>query len=123
MIPILFSKSILKKLPQELQVAYQLNKINLYRTIQALIWYGEGTPATEIAEFLPVTSRTIYNGIKSVICKSFYWLFRQRYLGRGRKSKMTKAQKRELDEMIISGPEANGFECGGWNTALIAELI
>lgn len=25
--------------------------------------------------------------------------------------------------MIVSGPEANGFECGVWNSALIAELI
>lgn len=60
MIPISFSKPILKKLHQELQVAYLLPNINLYRTIQALIWYGEGKAAAEIAEFLHVTSRTIY---------------------------------------------------------------
>lgn len=123
MIPISFSKPILKKLHQELQIAYQLNNIELYRTIQALIWYGEEKATTEIAEFLPVTSRTIYNWVKSFIGKSFSWLDQKRYLGRGRKSKLTKAQKKELDERIVSGPEANGFECGIWNTALIAELI
>jgi len=25
--------------------------------------------------------------------------------------------------MIVSGPDACGFDCGVWNTALIAELV
>jgi len=123
MIAISFSKSILNELRQELQIAYKLNNIDLYRRLQALLWYGEGKSATDIAEFLSVTSRTIYNWVKSFICKGFYWLFRQRYVGRGRKSKLTKTQKKKLYKMVESGPEANGFECGVWNTALIAELI
>ena len=123
MIAISFSKPILEELRKELQIAYKLNNIDLYRMLQALIWYGEEKSATDIAEFLSVTSRTIYNWVKSFICNGFSWLFRQRYAGRGRKSKLTKTQKKELYKMVESGPEACGFECGVWNTALIAELI
>jgi len=103
MIPISFSKPILEKLRKQLQVAYERDNLKLYRTIQALIWYGEGQPVSEIAQFLQVTTKTIYNWIKSFICKSFSWLFREMYVGRGRKSKLTKAQKSELYKMIESG--------------------
>ena len=34
-----------------------------------------------------------------------------------------KAQKKELYDLIVSGPEKSGFECGVWNTAMIDELI
>ena len=121
MIPISFSKPILEKLRKQLQVAYEMDNIKLYRTIQALSWSGEGQPVSKIAPFLQVTTQTIYNGIKSFICKSFS--FRERYVGRGRKSKLTQVQKSELYKMIESGPAACGLECGVWNTALIAERI
>jgi transposase len=120
---ILFSKAILEKWHKELQIAYKRDNIKTYRMIQALIWYGEGQSVSEMAKFLQVTTKTIYNWTKSFICKGFSWLIRQLYVGRGRKSKLTKAQISELYEMIVSGPEACGFTCGIWNTALIAELI
>ncbi|RKZ89528.1 MAG: hypothetical protein DRR19_11465 [Candidatus Parabeggiatoa sp. nov. 1] len=123
MIPISFSKLILEKLRQKRQVAYERDSIESYRMIQALIWYGEGQPVSEIALFLQVTTKTIYNWIKLFICNVFSWLFRHMYVGRGRKSKLTKAQKSELYKMIESGPEACGFECGVWNTALIASSL
>jgi transposase len=44
-------------------------------------------------------------------------------LGRGRKSKLTPEQKRQVRDWVEKGPQANGFSCGVWNTAMIAELI
>lgn len=123
MLSIQFSKSIINKLREKLQVAYERNNIEAYRMTQALIWYGEGQLVSEIAHPLQVTKKTIYNWIKSFICKGFSWLFRKMYIRRGVKSKLTSAQKSELYKMIESGPEACGFDCGVWNTALIAELI
>ncbi len=78
-----FSKSILEKLRKQLQVAYECDNIETYRMTQALIWYGEGQAVCKIAQFLQVTAKTIYNWIKSFICKGFSWLFRKMYIGRG----------------------------------------
>lgn len=36
---------------------------------------------------------------------------------------MRKEEKESLYEMIVAGPEANGFNRAIWNTALIGELI
>jgi transposase len=51
------------------------------------------------------------------------WLRGQHYRGRGRKAKLTAEQKRQVRAWVEAGPEANGFACGVWNTALVAELI
>ncbi|MCP4397380.1 MAG: IS630 family transposase [bacterium] len=67
--------------------------------------------------------KTIYNWIARFLLEGFSWLVSKHYQGRGRKSKLTKAQRQELYTMIEAGPEANGFECGVWTTAMIAELI
>ena len=45
------------------------------------------------------------------------------YHGRGRKEKLTKAQQKQLHDMVTEGPEAHGFSSGIWNCAMIAELI
>lgn len=55
--------------------------------------------------------------------KGMAWLTGQHYKGRGRKEKLTKAQQKKLVELIKDGPEANGFHCGIWNSAMIAEVI
>jgi transposase len=83
----------------------------------------KGKPVDRIAELLNVTNKSVYNWLKHFMCKGFGWLLKRRYVGRGRKSKLTKAQKSELYKMIESGPEACGFYCGVLHTALIAELI
>ena len=123
MIDITFSKPILDELHEALQRAFKKNNTKLYRVIQALIWYGEGKSASDIAKLLHLSPKSIYNWVKDFICKGFTWLFRQMYVGRGCKSRLTKAQKDELYKMIESGPEACGFYCGIWNSALIAELV
>jgi len=123
MIPISFSKSILSRLKKELSKAYELKNVDSYRIIQALIWYGEGQAVEEIAIFLQVTAKTIYNWIQDFICKGFSWLFMKRYQGRGVESKLNPWQKEKLYEWVVAGPEAMGFNCGIWNSALIMELI
>src|SRR5674476_530841 len=55
--------------------------------------------------------------------KGMKWLTGQHYQGRGRKEKLTKTQQAQLVELIKDGPEANGFHCGIWNSAMIAEVI
>jgi hypothetical protein len=35
---------------------------------------------------------------------------------------LTQTQRKELAKLIDDGPEAAGYDCGGWNTALIQDL-
>jgi transposase len=53
----------------------------------------------------------------------FSWLLGCHYKGRGRKPKLSKAQRKELYQIIVDGPEKYGFDCGVWYSALIAEVI
>jgi len=123
MITLCFSKPLIEKLQTLLQVAYRANDLRLHRIVQGLLWLAEGRGVGEIAPLLNVSQRTAYNWLKAFLSGGLRWLQKQRYQGRGRKPKLSKAQRKELYAMIVSGPEQNGFDCGVWNTAMIEELI
>jgi len=123
MITLCFSKHLTEKLQTLLRVAYQGNDFRLYRIVQGLLWLAEGRGVGEIATLLNVSKRTPYNWLKAFLSGGMSWIQTERYRGRGRKAKLRKAQKKEMYDMIVSGPEANGFDCGVWNTAMIDELI
>ncbi|MCP4260160.1 MAG: IS630 family transposase [Planctomycetes bacterium] len=123
MITLCFSKHLIEKLQTLLRVAYQANDFRLYRVVQGLLWLAEGRSIEEIAALLNVSKRTPYNWLKAFLSGGINWVQKERYQGRGRKSKLKKAQKKALYDMIVSGPEDNGFDCGIWNTAMINELI
>ena len=123
MITLSFSKSILEKLQDNILIALRLSNIRLYRLTQALLWFAEGVGIKEIAKRIGVDIKTIIKWLKTFIQKGMAWLTGQHYKGRGRKEKLTKAQQKKLVELIKDGPEANGFHCGIWNSAMIAEVI
>ena len=123
MITLSFSKSILEKLYENLLKAQRLSNIRLYRLAQGLIWFAEGIAAKEIAKRMGVDEKTIINWIKTFMYRGIDWLTGQHYLGRGRKDKLTHEQKQTLTKLIKDGPEANGFHCGIWNSAMIGEIV
>ena len=123
MITLSFSKSNLEKLQKNLEIALALSNIRLYRLAQALLWYSEGESIKRIAKLIGVCEKTIITWLKTFMCKGIAWLTGLHYQGRGRKDKLTKEQKQELIKLIKAGPEANGFHCGVWNSAMIAEII
>jgi transposase len=51
------------------------------------------------------------------------WLVGQHYRGRGRKAKLRGEQQQELYELVVADPQANGFDCGVWTSAMLVELI
>ena len=118
-----FSKSIVDQLKENIAIAQRLNNIRLYRLAQALLWFSEGMGIKKIARLMNVCIKTIFNWLKTFMHKGIGWLIGQHYQGRGRKAKLTKEQQKILTDLIKDGPEANGFHCGIWNTAMIAELI
>jgi transposase len=123
MITLSFSKSILEKLQDSILIALRLSNIRLFRLTKALLWYAEGLGIKEIANRIGVGIKTIINWLKTFMHKGMAWLTGQHYQGRGRKEKLTKAQQKKLVELIKEGPEASGFHCGIWNSAMIAEVI
>ncbi len=123
MITICFSTSTQQALERRLAAAIKLNNIHLYRRVHALLLIGEGEAFSDIASSLRLEVDSVYQWFKKFSAQGFSWLHRYHYKGRGRKSKLTQAQKECLYEMIVAGPSANGFDCGIWNTAMIAELI
>ena len=123
MLNISISKEMMEKLRQNTVKAGTSGNIQVYRISLALVWVGEGKSIPDIAKDLQITVKTVFNWLKAFMCKGMDWLTGSHYKGRGRKSKLTKAEKKELYNMIKAGPEANGFNCGIWNTAMIGELI
>jgi transposase len=113
----------LEKLYENLLIAKKLGNIRLYQLAQALLWYAEDVGLKEIAKRMGVCVKTIVSWIKTFMYKGIAWLTGLHYQGRGRKDKLTNEQKQELTKLITAGPEASGFHCGIWNSAMIAEVI
>jgi len=118
-----FVGGMLERLRSELASAMRMKNPHLYQIVQSLVWIGEGESVSEVARRFRISCRTIYNWIWEFATKRFLWLAWHHFQGRGRKSKLSVRQKKELYEMIVEGPEKNGFNCGGWNSAMIAEMI
>jgi transposase len=87
------------------------------------LWIHQGKSWKVIAERLGVSVKTVGNWLKRFLVQGLRWLRGQHYRGRGRQAKLTSEQKRQVRAWVEAGPEANGFDCGVWNTAMVAELI
>ena len=123
MIALTISKSLLEQLRASIKFSLATNNTMAYRLAIAFIMLGEGHEISEIAKLLGVSGKTVFNWILKFMSGGMAWLTRKHYQGRGRKEKLTKAQKKELHDMIVEGPEKYGFSSGIWNSAMIAHLI
>lgn len=124
MIPLTYSKEQLTALRIELQKATRGGNLHRYRVLLALVLIGERQQGmAAIAQLIGVTVKTLFNWLKQFMVDRMALFTKHWFKGRGRKSKLNKAQLQTLYDMIEAGPLANGFTCGGWNTAMINELI
>lgn len=112
-----------RRLEQELEEAQKLNNVRLYKITLALLLLGGNRGVAEVSDLLHVNSRTLYEWLSRFLVKRFSWLKGIHFRGRGRKPKLTKEQKKKLYDIIVQGPENAGYDCGGWNSAMIAEVI
>ena len=120
---ITFSKPLIEKLRGCLPLALKLKNTQAYRLASALLWYAAGYGINEITKLLAVSAKTVFNWLLKFISGGIKWVMGKHYQGRGRKEKLTKAQQKQLHDMIAEGPEAHGFSSGIWNSAMVAELI
>jgi transposase len=123
MVTLSFSEAIIRGLEQERAKACELNNLRLYKIAQGLLWVSEGKALGEIARLLGVSAKTVWNWLKRLMVRGLGWLVGQHYHGRGRKAKLSGAQQQALYELVVAGPQANGFDCGVWTSAMIVELI
>ncbi len=123
MVSLCYSRVTVQELEKELVRAHELNNLRLYKLAQGLLWIDEGKPWQEIGTLLGVGVKTVENWLRRFMVQGLEWLRGRHYRGRGRKAKLSKGQKRQVRECVEKGPQANGFSCGVWNTAMIAELI
>jgi transposase len=123
MIKLTFSKEIIAQLKNNIKIGLGLSNVRLYRLAKALFLFSGDSSIKEIAKLLYVNEKTIINWIKTFMHKGLNWLTGIHYQGRGRKDKLTKEQKDQLFSLITVGPEASGFHCGIWNSAMISEVI
>ncbi len=114
-------RQLMKQMIERLQEAYARGQIRVVRRLHALFYVCEGKLISEIAELLKLSPQTIYNYIRDFIYKGLDSAEYKRPPGRS--PKLTKSQRKELAELIDAGPEAAGYDFGGWNTALIQDLI
>ncbi len=119
----IFTKRTIEKLEKAANKALELNNLKLFKVTKSLLMLSTGTSMSQIAEFFHISERTIYNWILRFMYERFLWINGLHYKGRGAKSKLTNEQKEKLYKMIVDGPEKNGFDCGVWNSAMIADLI
>jgi len=124
MITLTYSKEQLEELRFELIKANKGGNLHHYRVLWALVLIGEQQhEMKDIATLMGVTVRSLLNWLKSFMVNRMALFSKHWFKGRGRHAKLTNQAQKKLYEMIKEGPEANGFNCGGWNTALINCLI
>lgn len=118
-----FSKGTIIRLKEKLKIAEELNNMRVYKIIWCLLLINEGHSYKRIAELFGIGTKTVSNWLTMFMVFRFSWLLGCHYKGRGRKPKLTKAQRRQLYQLIVDGPEEYGLDCGVWTSAMIVEVI
>lgn len=115
------SNPLRSHLQQRMYEAVQSQNYRLVRRIEIILEVLDGQEIAASAERNGVSETTARHYVIEFILKQMASLRYQR--PPGRPSKLTKSQRKELCDCIDQGPEACGYDCGRWNTVLIADLI
>ena len=118
-----FTKRTIDRLHRELNTARGLNNFRLFKITKSILMFAEGESMSNIAKLFSVSTKTVYNWLCRFLVERFLWLVGHHYQGRGRKSKLSKEQKKELYDLICDGPEKSDFDCGIWTSGMIAQLV
>ena len=117
-----FSRQTVNAMQKRLQVAYRQGDVQLVRRISALLAHVvDGEMIEVLTARWGFSVATFYNWLTELMQKGVNSLVYRG--GSGRKSKLTKTQKKELAKWIDGGSQAAGFEAGCWSSILIQVLI
>lgn len=115
------SRETINALQEYLRQAYRAGDVKLVKRATALIRLGKHESADQIAAELGCSVASIYLWLKALVYEGVSAL-KVSWRG-GRHSKLSKAQKTRLCELIKAGSLAAGFSSACWNTAMIQELM
>ena len=115
------SNPLRSHLQQRLYEAVQSGNYRLVRRIEIILDVLDGRDMAESAERYGVSEASVRHYVSEFILKRVASLCYQR--PPGRPSRLTKSQRKVLCGYIDQGPEACGYDCGRWNTVLLADLI
>lgn len=118
---IVFSKETVNELVAALQKAYKAGDSRMVKRISGLLGMSRGDSMGEIAHTLGVSRTTPYEWLKTFLVEGIVGL-KPIWQG-GRPPKLIGSQKARLTEIIKAGPQAAGLLAGGWNSAMIQQVI
>lgn len=93
----------------------------MVKRILSVLAVGDKTPYTVIAGMLKVSEESIRLWFKAFLLQGLEGLKSKK--PSGRPSKLTKTQRKELDEIITEGPTNAGFPGACWRSPMIQLLI
>ena len=95
--------------------------LSTVKRVMAIFAIAEGHRYSEISSILNVCEESIRLWLKNFLLNGPSGL--KSLKSPGRKPKLTKSQRRELDELITEGPVASGFPGACWRSPMIQHLI
>jgi transposase len=110
-----------RQLNEKLTIAQQLGKIQQVKRVLAILSLADGATVQVVADVLKVSDEAVRGWLNVFLVKGVQGLTTKR--PPGRPAKLTKAEKKELAEIIEAGPEAAGFPGGCWRCPMIQHLI
>ena len=110
-----------RRLEEMLRRAEDRGDLREAKRIMAIFAAAEGHLLHDIASVLNVNERTVCRWFHTFLLKGPDGL--RSVKPPGRKSGLTKSQKKELDRIITEGPAAAGFSAACWRSPMIQTLI
>jgi transposase len=110
-----------KALGERLRQAYANHASRLIRRIHVVLGLAEGKSVWEMAELLGIGEQTARDWLHAFVSPGVSSLvYRPRV---GRPAKLSAAQRQELAQLLVDGPEAAGYASACWSAGMIADLI
>ena len=120
---ITFGNATVKRLESERELAERLNHLRFFTITACLLRMHHGHAFCDIADWLHMSLRTVYNWLSLFIRRRFAWLCGHHFQGRGRKARLHAEPRQRLNELIEPGPLACGFTCGVRTSSMSAVMI
>lgn len=118
---ITFQKETVKEMQVRLGQVFQAGNLGLIHRLAVLLAITQGEGLSDVMHEWMLSHQTVFNWLKDFIEKR--WESLSYTKSAGRPPRLTKQQKQPLIDAVKAGPEAVGYTCHCWTTALIQEWI
>ena len=110
-----------KRLEKLLKRSEKKGDLRTMKRVMTIIMFSEEITPSKISDVLGVSKESIRLWVCAYLLKGIEGLKAKK--NNGRKAKLTRSQRRELDKIIREGPAKAGFSGGCWRSPMIQKLI